>query len=66
MTDEAKALTQVLLHHHRNVCVPANDPHDPDLFTIPYKTLCERAGVPWLTQEFFANVGYGRSQAAIL
>lgn len=50
MTPEAKSLTQVLLDHHRNVCLPANHPHDPDPYTIPYKTLCERAGVPWLTQ----------------
>jgi len=46
MTPEAKSLTQVLLDHHRNVCLLATQPPDPDPYTIPYKTLCERAGVP--------------------
>ena len=60
MTDEAKSLTQVLLDHHRTMCVPANDPHDPDPYTLPYNILCERAGVPWLTQ----SVGHFLQQTA--
>jgi len=50
MTDEAQALTQALLDHHRSMGAPANRPENPDPYTIQYGNLCERAGVPWLTR----------------
>jgi hypothetical protein len=50
MTAEAEALAQVLLNHQRSIRRPPEDrPKDPRPFTLQYKWLCERAGVPHLT-----------------
>jgi hypothetical protein len=47
MTAEARALAQTLVAHHKSVCAPGR-PADSCL--IVYGTLCERAGVPFLTR----------------
>jgi hypothetical protein len=51
MSPEATALAQALLDHHRRVCLVAGVPiPSPDSCVIPYKELCERAGVEFLTR----------------
>ncbi len=51
MTAEAIALTNVLLKHHKLVCPGATRSlENVDEFLIPYRTLCDRAGVPHLTR----------------
>jgi hypothetical protein len=47
MTPEARALAQVLLEHHAAVCAAATDFNSCLIF---YSSLCERAGVPYLTR----------------
>jgi hypothetical protein len=51
VTAAAQAIAQVLLDHHRSLGdPPPNRPDNLNPFTIRYGTLCERAGVPWLTR----------------
>ncbi|MEE8449562.1 MAG: hypothetical protein V3S39_08005, partial [Thermodesulfobacteriota bacterium] len=51
MTAEAQALLKVLLDHHKRTCRgPSGPPRDVDAYLIPYGTLCDRAGVPYLTR----------------
>jgi len=51
MTDEAQALAQVLLNHHRSLPEhPANLPENLDPFTLRYGILCERAAVSHITR----------------
>lgn len=51
MRPESRAMAQVLLDHHREVCVRP-DATVPDFRScvITYGDLCRRAGVPFLTQ----------------
>ncbi len=50
MSPEARALAQVLLDHHREVCRRPGEPLPSiDSAVIPYGVLCERAGLSYLT-----------------
>lgn len=53
MSPEARALAQVLLDHHREVCRRPDGPPSADSALIPYGVLCEGAGLPDLSR----NVG---------
>lgn len=51
MTPIAEALCNVLLEHHRAVCLPHQfRPPIIDRCVIPYGELCERAGYPEVTR----------------
>lgn len=49
MTPQAQAMANVLLEHHRHVCVRTPVPRFNSCL-IPYGDLCERAGYAELTQ----------------
>src|SRR5437867_4561554 len=51
LSPEAVALTNVLLEHHARVCRrPGGPPRDVDSCLIVYGSLCDRAGLPYLTR----------------
>jgi len=51
MSPEASVLAQALLDHHKRVCVESKSAaKSPDSCVIPYRELCQRAGVEFLTR----------------
>ena len=61
MSAEAAALAQVLLDQHRRICrPPGGPPADLDSGLITYRTLCDKADVPFLTR----TVGHFLQQVA--
>jgi hypothetical protein len=62
MRPESIALANVLLKHHKRVCRGENGVFpSPKLCVIPYGTLCDIAGVPFLTR----SVGQFLQEVAI-
>jgi hypothetical protein len=45
MSPEARAVAQVLLDHHRQVCLRPGEAPSVDAAVLPYGVLCERAGL---------------------
>jgi hypothetical protein len=50
MSPEAIALARVLVDHHRQVRGRGWSPNRLDLCVIPYGTLCDKAGLSYLTR----------------
>ena len=51
MSPEARALVKILLEHHSRICRRSSGPpRDMDACLITYGTLCDRAGMPYLTR----------------